>query len=327
MKRLLLFRAVLLGVGGLLVVSGCGNLPPLPTAQSLDGGSSGTLVDGAVDSSDEVAGSPAVDAPVTAPIDAPATAPIDASAMRPVDASRDTIIDASVVDAPSVLVCPPGYADCNGDDRDGCETATNTPEHCGGCKNACAAVANGTATCVDDKCTVKCTASYDDCDGKYENGCETVLTTPEHCGGCKSACGAVANGSPACVDGKCAVKCNAPYQDCDGKYENGCEIPVGQDNSCNRTGLASFSGDSPPCGTPYCGSAAASNVVTNFGSWYCSFCDHCYIFDAGASWCLYKSPYNGNFTGGSSGGSHCTPEKCGCIADAGQQPRQLCPQQ
>jgi hypothetical protein len=212
-----------------------------------------------------------------------------------IDASVDRAVDVSAVDVPKVLVCSAGYADCNGDDRDGCEAALDTAEHCGSCTNVCGAVTNGSPTCLSGKCTVKCASSYADCDGKYDNGCETDLNSPSHCGSCQNACAAVANGSATCSIGRCTVKCNSGHKDCDGKYENGCEIPDGQINSCNESGLASFSGTTPPCGTAHCGSATTSGSVANFGTWHCSFCDHCHIFPDGNAWCLYN-PGIGNFS-------------------------------
>jgi hypothetical protein len=339
MKIDLLFRAILLAVGGGLLVSGCGDLPPLPGPRPLDGASPSAVLDSTAASSDgasESAGgdaseTPAVDAsgaprPDAPTIDVPSvlvdsardssdgaseSAGVDTSGTPAVDAPGAPRVDASSVDVPSVLICPAGYADCNGDDRDGCETAINTPEHCGSCKNACGAVANGTAACVSGKCAVKCAASYDDCDGKYENGCESALNTVSHCGSCKNACAAAANGTAVCASGKCTLKCTAPYDDCDGNYENGCEIPVGQAHACNKAGLASFSGQTPPCGTPYCGSATASNAVVNFGSWYCTFCVHCHLFgEEGYAWCLFSDGANGNFSGDRCGGKSGKPVCC-----------------
>lgn len=285
----------------LLAIAGCGALPPLPGPRAPDGGAwdggrdeTGASPDGAVGTLD--AGGPGLDLAAMPSVDGSATRALDGPGTPALDGPRGTSIDAPPIDAPGVLVCPAGFADCNGDSRDGCETAIDTTVHCGGCATACGTVANGTAACVSGKCTVKCAASFGDCDGKYDNGCETALDTPSHCGSCTNACAAVANGSPTCTGGTCTVKCTAPYQDCDGKYDNGCEIPVGQANSCDRNGLAAFSGAKPPCGTPYCGSGTASNGVQNFGSWYCSFCDHCTIFSDGGSYCLYASD-TGNFSG------------------------------
>jgi hypothetical protein len=289
MKPLRVIELVIVQLlAGILVDGGCGGLAPLPASAALDGASSDTsfpdtsLAGMSIDSAGntdyafssvdvasdhpvvDASGIPAVDASAKSPLDSGGKVPADASAIDG-PASDARAIDAPAKDVPVVLVCPSGYEDCNGDSTDGCETS---------------------------------------------------ITTAQHCGGCKNSCGSVANGSPACVNGKCAVKCTAPYQDCDGKYENGCEIPVGQANACDRGGLAAFSGSTPPCGTPYCGSATASAAVANFGSWYCRFCDHCYLFGNGGSYCLYSdtvSNGNGNFSG----------DRCSTCCAAGDS--QVCP--
>jgi hypothetical protein len=321
----LLRMAAVLGLSGLVATSACGDLPPLPVTRSLDGGSTDGLassseaawdsaVNSAVDAPAPMTGDaetkPPVDASTELAHDSATASPLDASEAlagdarsTPIDASVDRAVDVSAVDAPKVPVCPAGYADCNGDDRDGCETALDTPGHCSSCENVCGAVANGSATCSSGKCTVKCANSYGDCDAKYDNGCETDLNSPSHCGSCQNACAAVANGSATCSSGRCTVKCNSGHKDCDGKYENGCEIPDGQADSCNESGLASFSGTTPPCGTAHCGSATTSGSVTNFGTWHCSFCVHCHHFSNGDAWCLYN-PGNGNYS--SQRSSDCT---------------------
>src|SRR5262249_10269282 len=45
--------------------------------------------------------------------------------------------------------CAAGYADCNGDPADGCETDLSKPEHCGSCTTTCAA---GTPLCTPNGC-------------------------------------------------------------------------------------------------------------------------------------------------------------------------------
>jgi hypothetical protein len=62
---------------------------------------------------------------------------------------------------------------------------------------------------------------------------------------------------------------------------NGCEIPVGVANRCDRGGLDSSGG----CGTAYCGSGGD----VSFGTWTCSFCEHCHHYSNGYSWCLSAS--------------------------------------
>jgi hypothetical protein len=273
---------------GLMLLVGCGDLPALPGAPSSDGASSGQSVDGADRALDQGPASRGIDAPDAPALDASLAPRVDASDTRAVDGPGAPPVDVSRVPAVDGAATP----SFDGSRNDGRSPGIDAPA-------------------ADAPKAIVCRAGYLDCNGDNID-CETSITTPEHCGGCKTACGSVANGAATCSNGKCTVKCTAPYQDCDGKYETGCEIPVGRGNACDRSGLAAFSGDKPPCGTPYCGSASASTAVTNFGSWYCSFCEHCYIFGNGGSWCLFSAGA-GNFSG-----SRCT--EC-CAADDDQ----VCP--
>lgn len=42
--------------------------------------------------------------------------------------------------------------------------------------------------CTGGKCSHACDDGFDSCDTNLDNGCETKLGTPEHCGSCKDAC-------------------------------------------------------------------------------------------------------------------------------------------
>jgi hypothetical protein len=57
-----------------------------------------------------------------------------------------------------VYGCAPGFADCNGDPADGCETNLDAhPANCGACGHACDVAAG--QPCVEGKClTVPCDA-------------------------------------------------------------------------------------------------------------------------------------------------------------------------
>ncbi|MBI5515579.1 MAG: hypothetical protein HY909_17495 [Deltaproteobacteria bacterium] len=100
------------------------------------------------------------------------------------------------------LLCVAGFADCNGDEVDGCEVDTRTAAaHCGGCGRSCAAVPGATATCVGSVCGSVCDAGLADCDMMAANGCETdTRTSAAHCGRCGVACAA----GSACTAGACA---------------------------------------------------------------------------------------------------------------------------
>ena len=84
-----------------------------------------------------------------------------------------------------------GYADCNHNTADGCETPLNTPTNCGGCGHVCQQV-GGTNACVlsgtNYVCKPTCDATHADCNHMPDDGCEVDLTGPNNCGACGHAC-------------------------------------------------------------------------------------------------------------------------------------------
>ena len=129
--------------------------------------------------------------------------------------------------------CDDGYADCDDDPSNGCETATGAnPAHCGGCGVDCAA-AGFQALCEDGECVPNaCPGGTADCD---DNGsCETDLSHPATCGSCGNDCGAlVPNATAGCLDGVCGVAaCAQGRQDCDGQPATGCELALDDDAHC-----------------------------------------------------------------------------------------------
>ncbi|MBL8605445.1 MAG: hypothetical protein JNK72_26170 [Myxococcales bacterium] len=138
--------------------------------------------------------------------------------------------------------CNEGFADCDGDARNGCETNLNTSlAHCGRCEAVCAR-AGGVAVCQGGNCQLSmCSdASRGDCDMNGANGCETDLSTAlEHCGACGQRC-ASANASAVCANGACGLgTCNAGFGNCDGDPRNGCETntssQVAHCGACGRS--------------------------------------------------------------------------------------------
>jgi len=53
--------------------------------------------------------------------------------------------------------CPAGYADCDGNPANGCETSLSTTTNCGACGHACAAVDKANAACLGGRCFYACT--------------------------------------------------------------------------------------------------------------------------------------------------------------------------
>lgn len=159
--------------------------------------------------------------------------------------------------------------------------------------------------CTKGKCQgFTCDKGWGDCNGAWKDGCERSLTTTSDCGTCGAACAKVANATTACHNGACTLTCKAPYKDCDLKFANGCEIPEGVANRCDKSGLAGASSSAVPCGTAYCGSSAGSSVM-NFGTWYCRFCTHCHKFSQGWTWCVYAGTAKGEFNANNAPCSSC----------------------
>jgi hypothetical protein len=150
-----------------------------------------------------------------------------------------------------------------------------------------------------------CAPGWGNCTGGWDDGCETPLTTAANCGGCAETCTAPAHATASCATGACERACTAPWQNCDGDWSNGCEIPVGVANQCDVNGLNASSG----CGTAYCGSDT-SGTFHNFGRWYCAFCSNCHEFGDGSAWCLNPPSFSGQWSDqrGAAGG-------CGAYED------------
>lgn len=109
--------------------------------------------------------------------------------------------------------CLSGYENCNQNNADGCETDLSVPTSCGGCTTQCQgfrrlcapAGAGGGFSCTD-----QCRNGLEECSGQ----CVDTKTSAQHCGGCDKPCPAVANGEPACVDGKCQPMCKTGFHRC-----------------------------------------------------------------------------------------------------------------
>ena len=139
--------------------------------------------------------------------------------------------------------CASGYAHCDDNLDNGCETDTNTVTDCGGCDLACSTAGIARA-CTGGECTGTCITDRADCnDDKRTDGCETnTATSVSHCGGCGMACSA-SNIATSCGSGVCNGACNAGYRDCnDDKRTDGCETNL-------NTSAANCGGCAQPCST------------------------------------------------------------------------------
>lgn len=160
--------------------------------------------------------------------------------------------------------CKPNEKTCNGN----C-VGTNDPKFgCG--PTACdpCQIANATAQCSSDKCTLQtCNANYGSCDSNPNNGCEQSLDTTTHCGACNRQCSTQNSTSSACLTSTCRHKCDAGFADCT-------HPATGPDNGC-ETNTDTSKGNCGTCGNN-CGSLGAQGgFVCKTGACGCSEDSQC----------------------------------------------------
>jgi sulfatase modifying factor 1 len=100
-----------------------------------------------------------------------------------------------------VPLCPPGFADCNGDPADGCETRlNNNSASCGACDTACDAPHHADV-CLQGVCLLRPDTSWKLCTRRLMWGLEAVntATDPAHCGACDAPCAPL----ETCEEGIC----------------------------------------------------------------------------------------------------------------------------
>jgi hypothetical protein len=157
--------------------------------------------------------------------------------------------------------CRTGWADCDGNEANGCEVDLTSTENCGRCGNLCT-VANGTPYCAGGACSVmRCESGFADCNQSVSDGCEINLRTSlGNCGMCRNLC-IEPNASPVCAFGRCDYsRCDDGYGDCDPGLA-ACETNLltnvdncgGCGNACPRNNA-----------TPLC-SAGACSLQCNLG--------------------------------------------------------------
>ncbi|MCL2724377.1 MAG: hypothetical protein FWD69_08070 [Polyangiaceae bacterium] len=131
--------------------------------------------------------------------------------------------------------CNAGYADCNQQDTDGCETDLSKDiQNCGTCSNACPTSPNATVTCVGGTCQLACDPTFHLCGGAC-----TPDANPSACGPTCEDCPAPANAVATCADNQCSGNCLSGFADCDTLAENGCEAVLATDPlNCGVCGVS-----------------------------------------------------------------------------------------
>lgn len=136
--------------------------------------------------------------------------------------------------------CDAGVGDCNGDGE--CSDDLTSVDDCGRCGHECY-VPHGTPACDEGACTIgECDSGdgrvWEDCDELPANGCERDLNNDRRfCGACDNDCTAMLEAGfhvtdVGCREGGCAItSCEMGYADCDGDFDNGCEVDITTDSS------------------------------------------------------------------------------------------------
>ncbi len=139
-------------------------------------------------------------------------------------------IEGCTADAPE-NGCEPGWSDCDGDAKNGCEADLTRLSDCGRCDNSC--VRPGTVSeCKGGQCeVVRCTEGFARCGG--DGMCRSVTSDARNCGGC-DAC---PSDRAQCTGGRCTAEMCPPNRaDCDGNDDNGCETDLTNGSNCGACG-------------------------------------------------------------------------------------------
>ncbi len=130
--------------------------------------------------------------------------------------------------------CNPGFADCDGNPANGCETVvSNNINNCGACGNRCA-FANATAACVSGTCEIgACASGWANCDSNTANGCEAnVASNTLSCGTCGTTCTVGQACAPSGTTGACVQSCPSGTTFCSG----GCVNLINNRDHCGACG-------------------------------------------------------------------------------------------
>lgn len=194
--------------------------------------------------------------------------------------------------------CPVGHTTCpNSPFR--CDVDLRSDRNnCGECGNVCPPDAMAeTYACVEGRCTLVCNGKFGyDCDGIPDNGCETPITSNDHCGACGQKC---PTGKP-CIDrGILDIGCGCRGNDlhCPGTYPP-CVDAQSDDNNCGACGNICPEGDPsdlPPqtrlgCSEGTCGAIKCRNGFGDCDGFPANGCEASLFDNANCGVCGNQCP-------------------------------------
>lgn len=93
--------------------------------------------------------------------------------------ARPNAPSTSCVGGKCVPTCAAQFGDCDGDPRNGCETALGSDtDNCGKCGSKCGAQHTTNTKCSSGQCVLHCVHGYSDCNNDPSDGCEIQGTCP-----------------------------------------------------------------------------------------------------------------------------------------------------
>ncbi len=151
----------------------------------------------------------------------------------------------------TITGCDAGFADCDMNPANGCETDLKAPATCGNCATPC----GPSQLCATSGCASTCATPNTYCNGS----CVNLQTTPDHCGSCTNACADPTHGVATCVNGMCSATCEAGHSLINGR----CVEPNTDPTCCGPTCTTCSAplGGAPFCTTGTCTGACPSGMA------------------------------------------------------------------
>lgn len=161
----------------------------------------------------------------------------------------------------TVAACNTGFANCDGNDVNGCEANPQTDaRNCGTCGNGCVEPMPlcSSGRCIGGVCPMGMTRCGD-------SSCVDTQTDVRNCNGCGTACTEPPNAAASCTAGRCGFTCDAGFRDCDGVAANGCEVETAASvTNCGACGTAcTLTNATPTCAAGHCTVASCATGFAN----------------------------------------------------------------